>query len=372
MRTPDFLYDFGISQDDPATELKALNLKPSDRVLCVASAGEIPLELLVNSNESIEIDAVDISELQLYLSNLKLQAAIELEGKDAASFLGYLPADQSNRKQWFNRIQNSLSEKEVRFWTDNPKIYDKGPVQYGRYETYIARFAPVGRLLLGGREKLMGLFDCTDAKQQKEYFDEVLKTRLLSILFKLVFHRRLYRNRGISEQGLIHMGEQNMGVRFFHKFRSFCTNTPSRENWYLQFMLFNRVLFEEALPDYLRARGKERLKTGSQRLRFIKKSFTDMIEESPPGHYNKFAFSNISDWLTGNEVMHLMDLISRSSGPNAGGLIRYIHSSGINPEALDERVKLDFTTGEKLLQEDRFPFYNLIPFTITGTANDRD
>lgn len=86
MRIPEILYDFCISQDDPATELRALNLSLGDRVLCVASAGEVPLELLVNSDESIKIDAVDISGPQLYLSNLKFKAAMALKGTEAARF----------------------------------------------------------------------------------------------------------------------------------------------------------------------------------------------------------------------------------------------------------------------------------------------
>ncbi|WP_372634786.1 DUF3419 family protein [Fodinibius sp.] len=370
MRISNFLYDFGIAQDDPATELKALNLKPGDRVLCVASAGEVPLELLVNSEESIEIDAADISEQQLYLSNLKLQAAVELKSGDAARFLGYQRADPLSRKQWFDEIKVSLGKEEILFWMNNPVIFEKGPIQYGRYETYIARFAPFGRWLMGGSQKIMGLFDCTEIDQQKVYFDEVLKTGLLKILFKLIFHRRLYRNRGISDQGLMHMGDQNVGVRFFQKFRGFCTNTLARNNWYLQFMLFNRVMFEEALPGYLQPHTQKKLKAEHHRLKFIKKSYTDCVEEFPVGYYSKFAFSNISDWLTASEMMYLMDVIAGRAGPNAVGLIRYIYSSGLTPEALHERVQLDSVTGEQLLLEDRFPFYNLLPVNFTITASD--
>jgi len=324
----------------------------------------------VNSDETIEIDAVDISEKQLYLSNLKLQAAIELEATDAAKFLGYIQVDQLKSKQLFNRIKNSLPEKELLFWINNKKIFDKGPIHYGRYETYISHFAPVGRFLLGGRKNLMGLFDCRDTVQQKEYFDEFLKTRLLRILFKMMFHQRLYKNRGISEKGLIHIGEENVGTRFFNNFRSFCTNTPSRKNWYLQFMLFNQVLFEDALPEYLHVMEVGKLKESSRRLKFIKMSFTDIIEQSPSGHYNKFALSNISDWLTAKEVMLLIDLIARSSGPNAAGLIRYIHSSGIKPKEIHERIKLNPEFDLKLMQEDRFPFYNLVSFRITDNFDD--
>jgi S-adenosylmethionine:diacylglycerol 3-amino-3-carboxypropyl transferase len=56
-----YIYDFGVSQDDPQSELKTLELTQGDRVLCIASAGEVPLELLANSDQSITIDAVDIA-----------------------------------------------------------------------------------------------------------------------------------------------------------------------------------------------------------------------------------------------------------------------------------------------------------------------
>lgn len=366
MRKSKILYDFGISQDDPGTELRALKLSPGDRVLCIASGGEVPLELLAKSDESIEIDAVDISDPQLYLANLKFQAAVGLEGLDAARFLGYLPAEPTKRRNWFDQISRNLPTKEVRFWMENPVIFKKGPIHYGRYETYIARFAPVGRWLLGGDRKLKGLFECGGIEEQKAYFDEALRTRPLMILFKLMFHRRLYRNRGVSEQGLIHMTEENTGIRFFRKFRGFCTHTPARKNWYLQFMLFHRVIFEEALPVFLQERGQKKLRREQNRLTFFKKTYLQMVEESPEGRYNKFVFSNISDWLPEHEMMHLMNRIAGKSGKEAAGLIRFIHSPGINLQDLNENIKLDSENGEQLLKEDRFPFYQLIPFKVGG------
>lgn len=359
-----FLYDFGVSQDDPLSELKALKPIPGDRILCIASAGEVPLELLVNSHASIAIDAVDIAESQLYLSNLKLKAAITLKTGEAARFLGYLPSNQSNRKVWFEQIRSTLPDQEVNFWLENPQIFENGPIHLGRYETYIARFAPLGRWLLGGYRKMMGLFETMDLQAQKEYFDHELRTGLLKNLFRLMFHRRLYRRRGISEQGLIHMGEQNIGLKFYAKFRDFCTNTPVRKNWMLQFVLFNRVLFEEALPSYIRPEGRERLQKEHNRLQFIKISYTDILKMTEPGFYNKFALSNVSDWLSENDFMELMDSISKKTGNNARGLIRYIHSSGIVPSELANEIQLDTKWGDELLEQDRFPFYNLIPFEI--------
>lgn len=359
-----FLYDFGVAQDDPRSELNALELIAGDRVLCIASAGEIPLELLVNSDASIPIDAVDIDHHQLYLSNLKLQAALTLDNWDAAGFLGFLPADMKSRIKWFELLVPSLPENESVFWKENYEIFRKGPIHLGRYETYIARFAPLGRRLLGGRKKLQGLFECEGIEEQKTYFDEKLRSGQLKKLFKLIFHPRIYKNRGISEQGLQHMGTENIGYTFYNKFRDFCTATPVRNNWILQFVLFDRVIFKDALPSYLSQTGREQLKEESGRLRFFKKSYTEILEQSESGYYNKFALSNVSDWLSVEEFTELLHIIADKSGNNAAGLIRYIYTAEVGEPDLKEILGFDPVQGEELLKQDRFPFYKLIPFSF--------
>jgi len=361
-----YIYDFGVSQDDPRSELRALELKSGDRVLCIASAGEVPLEMLVNSDRSIIIDVVDIASSQLMLSNLKLKTALTFETEEAARFLGYLPSNAQARKMSFQKLRADLPEQEVHFWKRYPKIFENGPIHLGRYETYIGRFAPLGRLLLGGKRKIRGLFECENIQEQKTYFDNKLRSGLLKNLFKLMFHRRFYKNQGIAQQGLIHMGKQNIGITFYNKFRDFCTNTPVRENWMLQFVLFNYVLFEDALPSYLLPDGRKRLIDEHRRLNFIEQSYNDILKNVEPGKYNKFALSNVSDWLTEEDFAELMYLIVNKSGKNVRGLIRYIHSSGYIPEELQDAVEVNTEWGEELLKQDRFPFYNLIPFQINA------
>lgn len=361
-----FLYDFGVSQDDSRSELEALNPSPGDRILAIASAGEVPLELLINSDRSVSIDACDISKPQIFLSNLKLQSSIQLATIEAAQFLGYLPAAPSLRNRWFQKVRENLTKTESDFWLTHPRIFKIGPIHLGRYETYMARFSPIGRLLLGGKRKLRGLFEADGISEQMEYFDTQLRSGLLKNLFKLMFHPRLYRSGGIAEQGLIHMKDESVGLTFYTKFRDFCTATPVRENWMLQFVLFNRVLFEDALPDYLHPSASERLRDEQDRLRFIYQSYTAVLETADPAYYNLFALSNLSDWLPEADFMHLMAVIGERAGKNARGLSRYIHSSGIVPSELPDSIRLDVDYGEHLLKRDRFPFYKLIPFEVTS------
>jgi S-adenosylmethionine:diacylglycerol 3-amino-3-carboxypropyl transferase len=360
----EFIYDFGLAQDDAKSELSALNLKENDRVLCIASAGEIPLEMLVNSHESVTIDAVDIAASQIYLSKLKLKAALHFERIQAAQFLGYMPADETDRALWFRQITPELTEPELKFWRNHLSILKFGPVNLGKYETYIRRFSSLGRLLLGGRKKLFGLFEAKSIEEQESYFDEVLRAGLLKNLFSIMFHPKIYKQRGISEQGLIHWQDQRLGYKFYNQFRDFCTNTPVRKNWMLQFVLFNRVLYEESLPDYLQSKGRARLREESERLHFGDESVTESMNKRDAGYYNKFALSNVSDWLSVEDFTQLLQVIAQKSGPDARGLIRYIHSARVSDPELPEVLGFDREAGEKLLAEDRFPFYKLIPFSF--------
>lgn len=359
-----YLYDFGVAQDDPSSELRALKPVAGDRILCIASAGEVPLELLVTTHASIPIDAVDIDRSQLYLSKLKLIAAQTLDNWDAARFLGFLPADLRHRINWFELFQEEMPEEESQFWKEHSQIFNKGPIHLGRYETYIARFAPFGRWLLGGGKVLNGLFECGGIEEQRTYFDEEFHTGLLKKLFRIIFHPRIYKNRGISEQGLQHMGSKNIGNTFYNKFRDFCTATPARENWILQYVLFDKVLYKEALPSYLHPDKKDRLNEQDGRLRFLNKSYTEILEQKAEGYYNKFALSNVSDWLSVIDFTRLMQIIAAKSGQNAAGLIRYIYTAEVNDPIIKESLGFDIEAGEELLKHDRFPFYKLIPFSF--------
>lgn len=339
-------------------------MSPGDRILCVASAGEVPLELLMNSHESIGIDAIDIALPQQFLSNLKLQASLLLERLEAARFLGYLPTTHPRRKILFEKIKPHLCTDEVQFWINNPIIFEKGPVHLGRYERYISRFAPLGRWLLGGQRKISGLFECPDIEDQKKYFDHVLRTRLLKNLFRIMFHERLYKNRGVSARGLLHLDEHDLGLKFFRKFRDFCTNSSARHNYLLQYTLFNQVLFIEALPGYLGFNHTNQAKYIGDRLHFKNISYTDSIKTSPQGKYNKFVFSNISDWIRMDEFVELIHLTAEKAGRNSRGIFRFIHSTGLNQMDFAESILIDDSLGEKLLKQDRFPFYHIVPFKV--------
>ncbi len=149
------LYNFGISQEDERTEAAALEPGCDDRVLCVASAGDMPLSLLALG--AGEVHAVDIDDSQLELTRLKLAAVCALSVGNAARFLGFRSATAQWRRERFEDVAQQLTPDSATFWRSRLKTVENGAIWAGRFERYVRRLAPL-LLALVGRRRVAAFF----------------------------------------------------------------------------------------------------------------------------------------------------------------------------------------------------------------------
>lgn len=354
-------YNYGLSQEDALTELEALAIQPDDRLLCIASAGEIPLNLL--ALRPIRIEAVDVSLNQLFLCRLKHRACLALEPDEAAAFLGFMEARAEKRRKFFDHLSSYLSEEEKRFWAENMTAIEYGPIAAGRFERYLEKVRSAGLCLISKR-KLIRLFELEAVADRQDYFDRFLNTGFLRMIFKVAFHPRVYRKRGIAEEGLIHSGARDSAEFFYNRFRSFCTVCPPRQNYYLQWIFFGRVLFPEARPEYLTEKGLQKVRERSAGLSWQVESFQDRLRSCAPGDFNKFHLSNIGDWMTRDQFAEVLALVGDKALPGSKACFRYIHLNHPVPERLRGRLNRDDERGEELMERDRFPFYSLVIMEI--------
>lgn len=355
------LFDFGIAQEDALTENNALELKPLDRLLCITSAGEVPLNLLALND--IKITSVDISENQNAMLRLKLNAALLLEPLEAAGFLGYMKMNGEQRLKYYQRISLALEEKDRNFWSQNKKAVLNGCINEARFEKYIRKFNDIALAVIR-KKKLLQLFEIDNIEEQFLYFDNKIKTPLLKKLFDLAFHPKLYKNRGISSQGFVNSGTNVIAEFFFNRFRNFCCSTPARENYFLQFTFFNRILFQEALPEYLSEDGMKNLKQNHKNLDIQTDSIFSILEKCSANEFNKFHISNIGDWVSKKEFSDLLHMIISKSDSNSRISSRYIHFLHPVPDDLQTEIIPDFQLGQELIKTDRYPFYNVVPFSV--------
>ena len=146
------LYNFGLSQEDERSEAAALALGAHggrDRVLSIASAGDMPLSLLALGAESVI--AVDVDPRQLHLSRLKVAAVRRLDREEAIRFLGFMPASRQSRRRWLREVLPALPPDARLFWEWHEEDAAGGAIWAGRYERYISWLMRLVKPLFGFR-----------------------------------------------------------------------------------------------------------------------------------------------------------------------------------------------------------------------------
>jgi S-adenosylmethionine-diacylglycerol 3-amino-3-carboxypropyl transferase len=353
-----FLYNYGISQEDALTESSALMLEDGDSLLCIASAGEIPLNIA--SFKKIRIVAVDISQEQLMLCRIKQIAALNAESTDAASFLGYKDMQKSSRGKLFrDMVIPLLPREDIKFWESHFDAIENGVINSGRFEQFMRKVSAIGRTIVG-KKNLYSLFECDSINEQKEVFDSRINGIIVKAIFKTAFHPWIYKNRGIDPAGLTHSGSRNIAEFFLNRFRSFCCNTLARKNYYLQYTFFNQVLFNEALPEFLQPGFHDSFCSNVSEIDFRHVSLEGALSGSDQGEFNKIHISNIGDWISKDSMGEIFRLISAKTNPGARIIMRYIHHGHKIPEDVPELVP-DEKCGNELSAKDRYPFYSIVP-----------
>ncbi len=354
------VFDFGISQEDADVEISCLDISEGDSLLCIASGGEVPLNILANRTANVR--AVDISLSQVYLSRLKWISSLTFDPQEGASFLGFLKADGRFRARCLQRAAEFMGDGERDFWRSHIDLIEQGVIHTARFERYLSRFRNVALHLLG-RAKLLKLMELDSVEEQCRFFDSHFHVTLLRKLFGVVFRPQRYRNGAIAEQGFHNAGAGSPAEFFFSRFRAFCTATPARRNTYLQFYLFNRLLFPEALPDFLQEQGIDRIRRSRDRIEFAHLSYRDVLRQAPAGEYNKFHVSNIGDWMSGSDFEDLLEAIDSKARRPYRILSRYLHSGPSVPRSLQKKMAVEVGGDGTPAANDRFPFYNIVPIS---------
>lgn len=356
------LFDFGISQEDPQSELQVLDIHANDRILSLASAGEVPLALMA-LRDSISVKAVDISESQVKLCRLKIATALHLEFPLNGQFLGYATLHKKKRTEIYQQlIRPKLSSEDALFWDLNIRFIEKGIINAGRFEQYIRKMRFVANLIIG-RNNLHKLIECKTLDEQINVFNTNIATRKsLRLLFKIAFHPSVYKKRGLQEQALIHAGKTT-GERFYSRFRDFCTSGLASHNYFLQYFLTGSCIKNEAFPEYLQPENKSRLISNLERFELETISIQNAIREKGEGYYNRFHLSNIGDWLSDEQFLELKALLKAKCISDTRICYRFLqknHFSGLT----DDVFKIDQSFSELVMNNDRFPFYTILAISL--------
>ncbi|MBA3814914.1 MAG: DUF3419 family protein [Parachlamydiaceae bacterium] len=349
-------YSFG--NEDWHTENKALQIKPSDRVLCITASGDRPLNLLINDCK--EMVSVDMNHHQNQLLKLKAAAMYQLDFKD---YLGFLEnKNHPQLKKTLKSLSHLFSQDTIHYWNDHQKDLNKGILYQGSVEKWTKSISFLTKTFR--KEKQMRLFAFDDIEKQKQFvqneWDSPRWKKTFSIVLNPYITRYLFKDPGLHEflDGSLHVGDY-----IYNRMNKSLEKSLARENLLISLIFLGKVL-PEGYPPYLTEQGTNHIRKRLNKLQIVTGNVIEYLESVPSSSIDAFSMSDIASYMDTKSFERLTHAISRAATPNARFCIRQFLSNHKIPSSLDPIFKRNYALEKELEHEDRCFVYRFMTGSI--------
>lgn len=350
-------YSFG--NEDCHTEREALNIQPSDRVVCITASGDRPLHLLLDECE--EVVSVDLNPVQNYLLYLKMAALEHLAYEEYLNFLGANASN--NRKEVFGNLSPHLPEPVFNFWKDHISMIEKGVLYQGAVEKVSKKIAKVVGIFR--KKKIERLFKFNDLHEQREFIRKEWDTYCWRKTFEFILNPT-FSKLWMKDPGLYEYLGQSMhpGIYMYNRIHTNLIRHLAKENMLLSFVFLGRV-GKEAYPPYLTLEGTRSIKPHLRKIKIKHDNIVNFLENEPDESFDCFSISDVASYLSPKDFLRLLKAIHRTARPKARFCLRQFLSSHVIPKEVDGCFQFDHKLAKHLKEEDQTIFYRF----LVGTVN---
>jgi S-adenosylmethionine-diacylglycerol 3-amino-3-carboxypropyl transferase len=276
--------------EDADVLLQALSLEQGSDVCCVASAGDNALALLATDPASVQ--AFDISEVQLFLTELKQTAFAFLEYDEVLSLLGVMNTTTAKKVQLLQHLLPKMSRRGAAYWTAHRTMVEKGVIHCGRFEQYFKLFRTLFLPLVHSGASVQKLLKLKRDGEQKFFYDHTWNNRrwqwLLGFFFSRWFMGKYGRHPHFLKQVQIPVGDYIRQKAERHLQSAHCTR-----NYFLQ-MIFTGN-YQHSAPFFLRKENFDPIKKNIHLLS-LKHCNADNIVKSKT--FDAYCLSNIFEYMS--------------------------------------------------------------------------
>jgi S-adenosylmethionine-diacylglycerol 3-amino-3-carboxypropyl transferase len=288
--------------EDPMMDRSAFNISSDDVVFSITSGGCNVLTFLLDNPR--KIIALDLNPTQNYLLELKIAAFKALAYDELLEFVGI--RDSRQRLELYQRIRPGLRFESRTYWdSQSPKI-DEGVIHCGRYEHYMGLLRRwITRLM--GRDLIEAFFAVEDCAARAELFHQrwenvwwwlFTKVLLSRITMSLLFDKAFFAYLGKSF---------SFGKHFAGKAELALTKLPTRENYFLSYILLGRYYDEEHLPPCLKRENYVTIRDRVGRIEIVCDNCEHFFSSLPDDTISKFNFTNIFEWMSPKVYKKLLE-----------------------------------------------------------------
>jgi S-adenosylmethionine-diacylglycerol 3-amino-3-carboxypropyl transferase len=333
--------------EDPVVDLEALRLRPTDRVMTIASGGCNALSYL--TADPAEIVAIDLNGAHVALGRLKLCALQHLP--DYESFRRFFgDADSRANVAAYDRLLRDRIDPVSRaYWDARPYRLRRRIDLFARN---VYRYGLLGHCLTAGHvlARLHGanpraMLEARSLNEQRVLFD-----RHLAPVFDKPTVRWLMRQPaslyglGIPPaqyRALAGDSVDGIGAVLRQRLERLACDFDIRDNYFAA-QAFGRHYArgpDASLPPYLQSQHFDALRQRADRLSFVQGSLTQRLSDAPASSFDAYVLLDAQDWMNDAELTALWAQITRTARPGARVIFR---------TAADERLLPGRVPGDTL------------------------
>lgn len=329
--------NYTLGDEDSRLEFGILEPE-AGHVMAVAGSGGRVLPLLARHPR--HLTCVDISQPQLFLTELRVEAVRSLEREEFLGFLGY-PGHvirPEERRQLLGRL--ALSLDAARFFEELFGSIDWQPLLYlGRFERTLRVISRVNGLLTGAAGR--GLFEAESMEEQLAYLQSRFPRRAWCAVLRLMGNATVLNS-------LLYKGEfprKNIARSTYDIYRDLFdrlfTHGCARESFFLQMVFFGELRFAEGLPVEC---APEVFSAAKRALQHTSVSYVtgDIIEAAREAKDVDFlSLSDVPSFLDDERARSFLQALSPGLNPQAvivtRGHLRISHPEPTGYEVVSER-----------------------------------
>lgn len=316
--------------EDPVVDMEALDLRPDDHVVAIASGSCNILSYL--TADPAKISAVDLNGAHIALGKLKLAALASLAGHE--EFLRFFGEAQSqaNIALYDREIAPRLDAVSRSYWEGRSlggrrriQVFARNFYRYG----LLGRFIGAGHLLgrtLGCDPRVM--LQARDMAEQRVLFD-----RHIAPVFDKPLVRWLVRQPaslyglGIPPaqyKALAADGDSGIRGVLRHRLERLACGFDLKSNYFARQAFGRGYATDEnaSLPPYLERRNFAAVRERAGRVAYHQSAITAFLESQPAKSCDAYVLLDAQDWMNDADLTALWTQITRTARPGARVIFR--------------------------------------------------
>jgi len=300
--------------EDADVLMGALDVRPGQTCLSVASAGDNTLALLTKSPG--RVIAVDHNPLQLHCLELRVAAYKELTHAGLLELLGSRPS--TCRTGLYQKCRAQLTSDAKNFWDGHQAFVETGIGTIGKFERYLALFRTRILPWILNKGTIAALVRSGTPAWREEFFTRHIDTWRFHSAFRLFFSRFVMGRLG-RHPDAFRFVDGSVANHLVSRVRRAVTVLDPAENPYLQWILTGQ--HAGALPYALREEHFDGIRNNLDSLELRCRTVEECLKETGDREIDWFNLSDIFEYLSEDHSAAIYDEIVRTGRP--GGRVAY-------------------------------------------------